>query len=145
MSTQDMPTVFIVDDDTSVREAIRDLLQSVGLHCQPVAAAQEFLSSKRGEAPSCLILDVRLPGIIGLDLQHELKRAGIRIAINFTTAHADIPMTVKAMKSGAAESLKPVQGARPARCRAVIAQSRKTATVSDLPTRRAHGSTLRVR
>jgi RNA polymerase sigma factor (sigma-70 family) len=100
-----MPTVFIVDDDTSVRESVQDLLESVGLQCQGFATAQEFLRSERTDGPSCLILDVRLPDISGLDLQHEMKRAGIRIPIIFLTAHADVPMTVRAMKSGAVEFL----------------------------------------
>jgi FixJ family two-component response regulator len=100
-----MPTVFIVDDDTSVRESVRDLLESVGLQCQDFATAQEFLRSERTDGPSCLILDVRLPDISGLDLQHEMKRAGIKIPIIFLTAHADVPMTVRAMKSGAVEFL----------------------------------------
>jgi len=105
MSTQDVPTVFIVDDDTDVRESLQELLDSVGLHSQSFGTAQEFLSSARGEGPSCLILDVRLPGISGLDLQHELKRGRISIPIIFLTAHADVPMSVKAMKSGAVEFL----------------------------------------
>lgn len=105
MSTQHVPTVFIVDDDTGVRDSIQDLLESVGLHSESFATAQEFLSSERRDAPSCLILDVRLPGISGLELQHELKRAKVNIPIVFITAHADIPMTVKAMKSGAVEFL----------------------------------------
>ena len=105
MSTQDLPTVFIVDDDTDVRESLQELLDSVGLHSQSFGTAQEFLSSARGEGPSCLILDVRLPGISGLDLQHELKRGRISIPIIFLTAHADVPMSVKAMKSGAVEFL----------------------------------------
>jgi len=105
MSTQDVPTVFIVDDDKGVRESIRDLLESVGLHCEDFATAQDFLNRERNNAPSCLILDVRLPGISGLDLQHELKRATVSIPIIFITAHADIPMTVRAMKSGAVEFL----------------------------------------
>ena len=105
MSTQDEPTVFIVDDDTDVRESLQELLESVGLHSQSFGTAQEFLSSARRDAPSCLILDVRLPGISGMDLQHELRRARINIPIVFLTAHADVPMSVKAMKSGAIEFL----------------------------------------
>jgi len=105
MSTQDVPTVFIVDDDTDVRESLQELLESVGLHSQSFGTAQEFLSSARGDCPSCLILDVRLPGISGLELQHELKRGRISIPIIFLTAHADVPMSVKAMKSGAVEFL----------------------------------------
>lgn len=105
MNTQAAPTVFIVDDDKSVRESIRDLLESVGMQCQDFATAQEFLSSKRADTPSCLILDVRLPGISGLDLQHEMKKARVSIPIVFVTAHADVPMSVRAMKSGAVEFL----------------------------------------
>jgi len=105
MSTDNVPTVFIVDDDIGVRQAIQDLLESVGLHSESFASAQEFLSTPREDGPSCLILDVRLPGISGLDLQHEMKRARMSIPIVFISAHADIPMTVRAMKSGAAEFL----------------------------------------
>ena len=105
MSGQDLPTVFIIDDDADVRESLQDLLESVGLHSQSFGTAQEFLAVARGEGASCLILDVRLPGISGLDLQNELKRGRIRIPIIFLTAHADVPMSVKAMKSGAVEFL----------------------------------------
>ena len=105
MSTQDVPTVFIVDDDRDVRESLQELLESVGLHSQSFGTAQEFLSSPRSGNPSCLVLDVRLPGISGLDLQHELKKAKVSIPIIFLTAHADVPMSVKAMKSGAVEFL----------------------------------------
>ena len=99
------PTVFIVDDDEGVREAIRGLLKSVGLHSECFAAPDEFLRSKRTEGPSCLVLDVRLPGVSGLDFQQTLSAAGIRIPIIFITGHGDIPMTVRAMKSGAVEFL----------------------------------------
>jgi FixJ family two-component response regulator len=105
MSTQDVPTVFIVDDDRDVRESLQELLESVGLHSRSFGTGQEFLSSTRSDGPSCLILDVRLPGISGLDLQHELKRGKVSIPIIFLTAHADVPMSVKAMKSGAVEFL----------------------------------------
>src|SRR5271156_4168285 len=105
MSTQDVPTVFIVDDDRDVRESLQELLESVGLQSKSFGTAQEFLSTPRSDGPSCLILDVRLPGISGLDLQHELKRGKVSIPIIFLTAHADVPMTVKAMKSGAVEFL----------------------------------------
>jgi FixJ family two-component response regulator len=105
MSAQDVVTVFIVDDDADVRESLQELLESVGLHSQSFRTAQEFLAVGRGDAPSCLILDVRLPGISGLDLQHELKRRRTNIPIVFLTAHADVPMSVKAMKSGAVEFL----------------------------------------
>jgi FixJ family two-component response regulator len=105
MSAQDVVTVFIVDDDADVRESLQELLESVGLHSQSFRTAQEFLAVGRSDAPSCLILDVRLPGISGLDLQHELKRRRTNIPIVFLTAHADVPMSVKAMKSGAVEFL----------------------------------------
>jgi FixJ family two-component response regulator len=98
-------TVFVIDDDAAVRAAIHGLLKSVGLQSQCFGTTHEFLSSKRPDAPSCLVLDVRLPGVNGLDFQHELADAGIRIPIIFITGHGDIPMTVKAMKSGAVEFL----------------------------------------
>src|SRR5271154_6449176 len=99
------PTVFVVDDDDLVRASIQGMLKSVGLRSETFGTAQEFLSSKRPDGPSCLILDVRLPGISGLDFQRELADAGIRIPVIFITGHGDIPMTVKAMKSGAVEFL----------------------------------------
>jgi len=105
MSTQEVPTVFIVDDDKDVRESLQELLESVGLRSKSFGAAQEFLATPRSNGPSCLILDVRLPGISGLDLQHELKRGKVSIPIIFLTAHADVPMSVRAMKSGAVEFL----------------------------------------
>ena len=105
MSVGDAMTVFIIDDDAGVRESIKDLVESVGLHAASFATAHDFLSSERRDGPSCLVLDVRLPGLSGLDLQHELRKAGIRIPVIFITGHADVPMTVKAMKSGAVEFL----------------------------------------
>src|SRR5258708_16101185 len=99
------PTVFVVDDDDLVRASIQGLLKSVGLHSETFATAQEFLRGTRSDGPSCLVLDVRLPGVNGLDFQRELADAGIRIPIIFITGHGDIPMTVKAMKSGAVEFL----------------------------------------
>ena len=105
MSIADVPTVFIVDDDASVRESIHDLVESVSLRAESFATAQGFLSGERPDGPSCLVLDVRLPDTSGLDLQQELSRAGVKIPIIFITGHADIPMTVKAMKSGAFEFL----------------------------------------
>lgn len=105
MSMGDATTVFIIDDDAGVREAIGDLVQSVGLQAECFANAQDFLTSERRDGPSCLVLDVRLPGISGLELQHELRKVGVKIPIIFITGHADIPMTVKAMKSGAVEFL----------------------------------------
>ena len=99
------PTVFVVDDDDLVRAAIQGMLKSVGLRSETFGTPQEFLRSKRPDAPSCLVLDVRLHGVSGLDFQRELADAGIRIPIIFITGHGDIPMTVKAMKSGAVEFL----------------------------------------
>jgi FixJ family two-component response regulator len=98
-------TVFIIDDDASVRESIKDLVESVGLSAASFASAHAFLASERRDGPSCLVLDVRLPGISGLDLQLELRKVGIKIPVIFITGHADVPMTVKAMKSGAVEFL----------------------------------------
>jgi FixJ family two-component response regulator len=97
--------VYVVEDDASMRNAIKNLLRSVGLEPQLFVTAQEFLDAKRPDLPSCLILDVRLPGLSGLDLQRELSAANIRIPIIFITAHGDIPMSVRAMKAGAVEFL----------------------------------------
>jgi len=104
------PVVFVVDDDRDVREGLKTLLESVGLRAQVFASTTEFLQSKRVEDVSCLILDVRLPGLSGLDFQSELSQAQITIPIIFITGYGDIPMTVKAMKAGAVEFLtKPVR------------------------------------
>jgi FixJ family two-component response regulator len=104
------PTVFVIDDDAAMRAAIRGLLKSVGLRSESYGTAEEFLRSKRSDGPSCLVLDVSLPGVSGLDFQRQLAEAGIQIPIIFITGHGDIPMTVKAMKSGAVEFLtKPFQ------------------------------------
>ena len=105
MTSAAVPTVFVIDDDDLVRAAIQGMLKSVGLRCETFGTTQEFLRSERPDGPNCLILDVRLPGISGLDFQRELADAGIRIPIIFITGHGDIPMTVKAMKSGAVEFL----------------------------------------
>ncbi len=99
------PTVYVVDDDALLRQAIGDLVESVGLRVEVFGSAQDFLHTKRSEAPSCLVLDVRLPGASGLDVQDELAKANIRIPIIFITGHGDIPMTVQAMKAGAVEFL----------------------------------------
>src|ERR1700688_703005 len=100
-----VPVVFVIDDDALVRAAIQGMLKSVGLRSETFATPQEFLRSKRPDSPSCLILDVRLPGVSGLDFQRELADGGIRIPIIFITGHGDIPMSVRAMKSGAVEFL----------------------------------------
>jgi RNA polymerase sigma factor (sigma-70 family) len=98
--------VFVVDDDPSVRRAIKRLIGSVGLQVELFASAQEFLASKPANgSPSCLVLDIRLPGISGLDFQRQLADAKVQIPIVFITAHGDIPMTVRAMKAGAVEFL----------------------------------------
>lgn len=102
-ASSDDPVVYIVDDDEAVREATQDLLSSVGLRVESFATAQEFLASSRPDAPACLILDVRMPGPSGLDLQQELARMGTSIPIIFVTGHGDVPMTVRAMKAGAIE------------------------------------------
>jgi FixJ family two-component response regulator len=99
------PMVFVVDDDALVRAAIQGMLKSVGLRSETFETPQEFLSCKPPEGPSCLVLDVRLHGLSGLDFQRQLADAGVRIPIIFITGHGDIPMSVKAMKSGAVEFL----------------------------------------
>src|ERR1700674_3270371 len=101
MTPADTPMVFVVDDDPSVRASIQGLLKAVSLHCECFGTAEEFLRSRRPDGPSCLVLDVSLPGVNGLEFQRELAGAGVQIPIIFITGHGDIPMTVKAMKSGA--------------------------------------------
>jgi len=105
MTTAGAPMVFVIDDDVDVRASIEGLLKSAGLRSESFARPQEFLLSRRPESPSCLVLDVRLPGVSGLDFQRDLTDAGVLIPIVFITGHGDIPMTVKAMKSGAVEFL----------------------------------------
>jgi len=99
------PIVFVVDDDAAVRAAIKDLLESAGIGVQTFASGAEFLARTAVDAPSCLILDVRLPGTSGLEFQRELTAAGIEIPIIFITGHGDIPITVQAMKAGAVDFL----------------------------------------
>ena len=99
------PTVFIVDDDAPLRESLRNLIRSVGLRVELFASAQEFLQSRQPDAPSCLVLDVRMQGLSGLDLQKQTSEAGLEIPIIFITGHGDVPMTVRAMKAGAVEFL----------------------------------------
>jgi FixJ family two-component response regulator len=99
------PVVFVVDDDASVREGVTNLLRSVGLAVQTFASAPEFVAAKRPDAPGCLVLDVRLPGVSGLDLQRQLADGGIKIPIIMITGHGDIPMSVRAMKAGAIDFL----------------------------------------
>lgn len=105
MTNEAAPTVFVIDDDPSVRRSIAGLLKSVGLRSESFGSTQEFLGHAGAEGPSCLILDVRLPGLSGLDFQQQLAEAGVPIPIIFITAHGDIPMSVRAMKSGAIEFL----------------------------------------
>jgi FixJ family two-component response regulator len=110
MTRADAPTVFVIDDDAGVRAAIQGLLKSAGFRCECFETAEEFLRGNRPDGPSCLVLDVSLPGVSGLEFQRELAHAGFQIPIIFITGHGDIPMTVKAMKSGAVEFLtKPFQ------------------------------------
>ena len=97
--------VFVVDDDASVREALSGLIRSIGLNVIVFASAAEFLSFRRPDAPSCLVLDVRLPGLSGLELQRDLRNAGEYLPVIFITGHGDIPMSVRAMKAGAVEFL----------------------------------------
>jgi FixJ family two-component response regulator len=97
--------VFVIDDDESIREALKSLIRSVGLSVETFASAHDFLQSSRPNVPSCLILDVRMPGLSGLDLQRDLAAANIHIPIIFITGHGDIPMSVRAMKAGAVEFL----------------------------------------
>jgi FixJ family two-component response regulator len=105
------PIVFVIDDDAAVRESVQKLIASVGLRAETFGSTREFLIAKRPEVPSCLILDVRLPGVGGLEFQRELAAAGIEIPIIFITGHADVPMSVRAMKAGAVEFLtKPFRG-----------------------------------
>jgi FixJ family two-component response regulator len=105
MTLAEKPIVFVVDDDADVRESIQGLLKSAGLSSRSFETAEDFLRTKPVDGPSCLILDVSLPGMNGLDFQEQLGKAGLRIPIVFITAHGDIPMSVRAMKSGAMEFL----------------------------------------
>jgi FixJ family two-component response regulator len=105
MKSAALRTVFIIDDDRGMREAIKDLVESVGLRAESFATGEEFLSRRRSDAPSCLVLDVRLPQMSGLDFQRRLAESGVQIPIIFITAHGDIPMSVRALKSGAVEFL----------------------------------------
>jgi FixJ family two-component response regulator len=105
MTLRSAPTVFVIDDDVEVRMSIQGLLKTAGLHSESFGTAEEFLRKKVPDGPSCLVLDVSLPGVDGLELQRKLADAGMRIPIIFITGHGDIPMTVKAIKSGAVEFL----------------------------------------
>jgi FixJ family two-component response regulator len=105
------PIVYVIDDDALIRDGIQSLIRSIGLRAETFPSARDFMLAKRPDAPACLILDVRMPGLSGLDLQRQLSDAHIHIPIIFITGHGDIPMTVRAMKDGAMEFLtKPVRG-----------------------------------
>jgi FixJ family two-component response regulator len=105
MKSAAVPTVFIIDDDRGMRQAIQDLVESVGLRAETFATGQDFLGKQLSGSPSCLVLDVRLPQLSGLDFQRHLAETGVQIPIIFITAHGDIPMSVRALKSGAVEFL----------------------------------------
>jgi FixJ family two-component response regulator len=110
VASTDIPTVFVIDDDADVRASVQGLLKSAGLRSEGFETAEQFLQRRPPDCPSCLILDVSLPGISGLDFQQQLRNAGRQIPIIFLTGYGDIPMTVKAMKSGAVEFLtKPLK------------------------------------
>jgi len=100
-----VPTVFIIDDDSGMRQAVQDLVESVGLRAESFSTGEEFLKKQRTTEPCCLVLDVRLPHMSGLDFQRQLVEVGVQIPIIFITAHGDIPMSVRALKSGAVEFL----------------------------------------
>lgn len=105
------PIVFVIDDDPLIRDGLRSLIKSVGLHVETFGSSREFMQRRPLDAPGCLVLDVRLPGLSGLDLQRELNESNFQIPIIFMTGHGDIPMSVRAMKNGAQEFLtKPVRG-----------------------------------
>ena len=113
--TETKPIVFIVDDDLSVRRSTERLVRAAGLEVQTFTSAREFLEHQRPDRPACLVLDVRMPGLSGIDLQGELKQSGIHLPIIFITGHGDIPMSVRAMKAGAVEFLT-----KPFRSRALV-------------------------
>jgi len=138
MSESD-PIVFVVDNDLSVRRSTERLMRSAGLDVQSFPSAREFLKNPRSERPACLVLDVRMPGLSGMDLQHELAQAGIRIPIVFITAHGDIPMSVRAMKSGAVEFLT-----KPFRSRTLLAAVR-TAIDQDRSARKSRSEVEELR
>ena len=110
--TETRPIVFVVDDDLAVRRSTERLIRSIGLEVQTFASAREFLRNPRPERPACLVLDVRMPGLSGMDLQRDLSKSGIHIPIIFITGHGDIPMSVRAMKAGAVEFLTKPFGSR---------------------------------
>jgi FixJ family two-component response regulator len=131
VESTDQPIVFVIDDDASMRQALARLFQSVQLRTEAFASPQEFLQGVRPNVPSCLVLDVRLPGLSGLDFQAELAKADVRIPIVFITGHGDIPMTVRAMKAGAVDFL-----AKPFRDQELL--DAVTAAIQRDQTRREH-------
>ena len=135
MTPADSPIVLIVDDDARMRAAMQRLLKTVGLNSESFATPEDFLRQKLPDGPSCLVLDVRLPGMSGLEVQSRLIEMGVRIPIIFITCHADIPMTVKAMKSGAVEFLT-----KPFRDQDLI-DAIQQAVKRDSQTRRQHNET----
>ncbi len=136
---QARPTVFVVDDNAAVREAIKSLVESTGLRAETFESTQDFLRHKLPDGPQCLVLDVHLPEVNGLDFQNELIRANIRIPIIFITGHGDIPMTVRAMKAGAVEFLtKPFQNED-------LLQAIQQALDIDIATRKEQSETLDLR
>jgi FixJ family two-component response regulator len=133
--------VFVIDDDRLIREGMQSLIKSIGLRVETFASARDFLAAKRPDAPACLILDVRMPEVSGLDLQRKLSEAKIQIPIIFITGHGDIPMTVRAMKEGALEFLtKPVRGQE-----LLDAVQKAVARDRELRKERAEMSEIRVR
>jgi FixJ family two-component response regulator len=105
MASGDKPVVFVVDDDSSVREALDSLIRSIGLNAQLFGTTEEFLQAKRPDVPGCLVLDIRLPGLSGLDFQREMAKSNFHLPVIFITGHGDVPMSVRAMKAGAIEFL----------------------------------------
>src|SRR5882757_5751154 len=105
MAMEEKPVIFVVDDDPSVRDALRGLFRAVALNARMFGSPQEFLLAERPDAPGCIVLDVRLPGINGLDFQSELTKSNVRLPVIFITGHGDIPMSVRAIKAGAIEFL----------------------------------------
>ena len=136
---EEQPIVIVIDDDDLVREAVCDLLRSIGLPTKPFASVPEFLKSKLPDGPSCLVLDVRLPGLSGLDFQSELNKSNIQIPIVFMTGHGDIPMTVRAMKGGAVDFLS-----KPFRDQDML-DAVQTAIERDRTRRQSATSTLKLR
>jgi FixJ family two-component response regulator len=133
------PIAFIIDDEVLIREGIQSLIKSIGIRAISFASARDFMIAKRPDGPACLILDVRMPGVSGLDLQRELKDAGIHIPIIFITGHGDIPMSVQAMKGGAMEFLT-----KPVRSQDLLDAVQKAVSL-DREQRKEHGEIMEIR